>query len=88
MHWLAICVRFWPQPIAEHQTGQMETDASNSVIEIHTFLVTLVRQFDFSLLDDGREVRKMRPGIITPVMVGEEHKGPQLLLKVAALRDE
>ena len=67
---------------------RIKTDASNSVIEMHTFLVSLVRQFDFSPLDDGREVWKMRPGIITPVIVGEEHKGPQLLLKVAALRDE
>ena len=55
---------------------------------MHTFLVALIRQFDFSLPDKGREVRKMRPGMITPVMVGEEDKGPQLLLKVTALRNE
>lgn len=55
---------------------------------MHTFLATLIRQFDFSLPDNGREVRKMRPGIITPVVVGEEHKGPQLPLKVTAIRNE
>jgi len=59
-----------------------------AVIEIHTFLVTLVRHFEFSLPDNGRKVWKLRPGIITPVVVGEEDKGPQLWLKVAALRDE
>lgn len=64
------------------------TDRDHSVIEIHAFLVTLVRQFDFSLPDNGREVWKLRPGIITPVVVGEEDKGPQLWLKVAALRNE
>ena len=57
-------------------------------MEMHAFLVTLVRQFDFSLPEDGREVRKLRPGVVTPVMVGEEEKGPQLLLKVTALGNE
>ena len=59
-----------------------------SVIEMHTFLVTLVRQFEFALPDNGREVWRMNSGIMTPVVIGEEHKGPQLWLKVAALRNE
>ena len=59
-----------------------------SVIELHTFLVTLVKQFDFSLPENGQEVKKVRPGIMTPVVVGEEHKGPQMPLKVAILRNE
>lgn len=59
-----------------------------AIIELHTFLVTLVRQFDFSLPEDGREVRKIRPGLIMPVVVGEEHKGPQLFLKLTALSNE
>ena len=63
-------------------------DRADSVIEMHTILVTLVRQFDFSLPEDGREVWKSRTGITAPVVVGEEHKGPQLWLKVSALRNE
>ena len=64
------------------------TACVNSVIEMHTFLVALVRQFDFALSDDGREVRNMRPGTLMPSVAGEEHKGPQLWLKVTALRNE
>jgi hypothetical protein len=59
-----------------------------SLIEIHTFLVTLVRQFDFSLPDDGRKIRKIRTMLLTPVVAGEEDKGPQMPLKVTALRSE
>ncbi|KAF9778997.1 cytochrome P450 [Thelephora terrestris] len=56
-----------------------------AVIELHTFLVTLVRQFDFSLADGGQEVKIMRPAMMTPMVVGEEHKGPQMPLKVTFL---
>jgi hypothetical protein len=59
-----------------------------SVIEMHTFLVTLIKQFDFSAPDNGQDVRKMQAGILTPVVAGEEEKGAQLPLKVTALRDE
>ena len=53
---------------------------------MHTFLVALVRQFDFSLPEDGREVEKMRlGGGAMPMVVGEEHKGPQMPLKVTIL---
>ncbi|KAF9645980.1 cytochrome P450 [Thelephora ganbajun] len=59
-----------------------------AVIEMHTFLVTLVRQFDFSLPDNGQEIRRLRQGVLSPVIVGEERKGPQLPLKVTALGNE
>ena len=53
------------------------------------FMVTLLRQFDFALPEGGREVRRMRPpGGMAPGVVGEEHKGPQMCLKVTALRSE
>lgn len=55
---------------------------------MHTFLVTLVRQFDFSLPDDGREIKSMAQGLLTPVVVGEEEKGPQVPLKITAIGDE
>jgi hypothetical protein len=59
--------------------------ATCSVIELHAFLVTLVRQFDFFLPENGQEVKMMRPMLITPLVVGEEHKGPQMPLKVTLL---
>jgi len=58
-----------------------------AVIELHTFLVTLVRQFDFSLPDNRQEIKMMRTTRITPVVVGEEHKGPQMPLKVTILEN-
>ena len=55
---------------------------------MHTFLVTLVRQFDFSLPNNGQEIRRLRRESIVVVVAGEEHKGQQLPLMVAALRNE
>ena len=63
----------------------------HSVIEMNTFLVTLIRQFEFFLPENGQEVRGMsaRPGgVLAPIVVGEEDKGPQMPLKVTALRNE
>jgi len=59
-----------------------------AVVKLHTFLVTLVRQFDFSLPDNGQQVRKLGSGMIVPVVIGEEHRGPQLPLKVTILGNE
>jgi hypothetical protein len=61
---------------------------TNRVIEMHTFLVTLVRQFDFSLPDDGQEIKLMRTMSIMPAVVGEEHKGPQMPLKITIVGNE
>jgi hypothetical protein len=55
---------------------------------MHTVLVTLVRQFDFFLPENGQEIKTMRVGLITPVVDGEERKGPQIPLKVTLLGDE
>ena len=60
----------------------------DSVVGMRTFLVTLIRQFDFYLPDNGQEVSTLRPGLGMPVVIGEEHKGPQLPLKVTPLRNE
>jgi hypothetical protein len=51
-------------------------------------LVTLVRQFDFSPAGDGKEIKMKRSGMIAPMVVGEEHKGPQMPLKVTFLGNE
>jgi len=59
-----------------------------AVIEMHTILVTLIRKFDFSLPDNGQEIRMFRQLGVTPMVVGEEDRGPQLPLKVTALGNE
>jgi hypothetical protein len=55
---------------------------------MHTFLVTLIRQFKFALPDDGPKIKRQRLGLVTPVVEGEEHKGTQLQLKISPLRNE
>lgn len=60
----------------------------NSIIEMHTFLVTLVRHFDFSLPENGQKIRLMRSSTITPLVVGEEDKGLQMPLMVTVLGNE
>jgi len=62
--------------------------SADRVIEMHTLLVTLTRQFHFSLPDNGREIKRVRQAIVSPFVVGEEDKGPQLPLKVTALMNE
>ena len=53
----------------------------SSVVEMQAFLVTLVREFSFSL-PEGRTIRIARPGFPIPLVIGEEDKGPQLPLTV------
>jgi hypothetical protein len=55
------------------------------VTEMHMFLVTLVRQFEFALPDDGPKIRRRRPILVIPLVEGEEHKGVQLPLKITPL---
>ena len=57
--------------------------AFDSVVELNAFLVTLFRQFDFSLPEGTGEVKWTRTN--APMVAGEEHKGPQLPLKVTVL---
>jgi len=59
-----------------------------AVVEMHTLLVTLIRRYNFSLPDNGQEIRTLKPGMVLPMVVGEEHKGPQLPLKITALMNE
>jgi hypothetical protein len=60
---------------------------SCSVLEMHMLLVTLIRQFDFALPDDPPKIRRRGPRLLFAFVVGEEHKGPQLPLKVTPLED-
>jgi hypothetical protein len=57
-----------------------------SLAEIQAFLVTLIREFSFSI-PEGRNVRTSRPGILVPMVIGEEDRGPQLPLIITPVRD-
>jgi hypothetical protein len=61
---------------------------SRRIFELHTFLATLIRQFDFALPDDAPKIGIRRPVTIMPVVEGEEHKGARLPLKVTSLKNE
>ena len=56
-----------------------------SVAEIRAFLMTLIREFSFSI-PEGRKIRTVRTMMLVPTVVGEEDKGPQLPLTVTAIR--
>ena len=58
-----------------------------SVIEIQAFLVTLVQKFDISHADHRPQIKGVKSGLSIPVVLGEEHKGPQLPLKITAVRN-
>lgn len=82
---MEICVRH-PGPFL----GKKLTPGNfYSVIEMHMFLVTLIRSFEFALPDNAPKVRRWRPGMLIPVVEGEEYKykGPRLPLKVTLLKE-
>jgi hypothetical protein len=58
----------------------------SSVAEIRAFLVTLVREFSFSI-PEGKNIRTTRPGLLVPMVIGEEDKGPQLPLIITLVKD-
>lgn len=58
---------------------------SSSVIELQAFIARLVREFQFYEVEDKR-IKLWRPGLVVPTVEGEENKGPQLPLKVSAVR--
>jgi len=57
-----------------------------AVFEIHMFLVTLIRQFEFALPNGAPQVRRWRSGFVIPVVEGQEHEGIQLPLKVTPVK--
>ena len=65
----------------------MNTDPIHrSVAEIRAFLVTLVREFRFSI-PEGKNIRTVQIMMLLPTVIGEEDKGPQLPLTVTPVRD-
>jgi hypothetical protein len=84
---MEICVRdrlFIPRRNAD----VLRLGTSYRITEMHTFLVTLIRQFEFALPDDSPKVKRQRSGLVVPVVEGEEHKGVQLSLKLTPLGNE
>ena len=59
---------------------------SGSVIEMQAFLVTLVQKFDISQADHHPQIRRTKTGVMGPLVLGEEHKGTQLPLRITAIR--
>jgi hypothetical protein len=55
---------------------------------MHMFLVTLIRQFEFALRDDSPEIRRRRPGLVVPIVEGEEQKGIQLPLRITPAENQ
>lgn len=64
-----------------------ESRLLGSVIEMQAFLVTLVRKFDISNADHHPQIKRTKSGLMAPVVLGEEHKGTQLPLKITAVRN-
>jgi len=59
-----------------------------AVAEIRAFLVTLVREFNFSIPEGVNiRVRTARSSMLVPLVVGEEDKGPQLPLTITPIGD-
>ena len=59
------------------------------VFEMHMFLVTLIRQFEFALPVGAPQVRRWRfLGLVIPVVEGQVHRGVQLPLKVTPVKSK
>ena len=84
---MEICVRVYFS-IPGGKLTFYDSDHSSSVIEMHSFLVTLIRRFELALPDNAPKVRRRRLGLIIPVVEGEEHKGTQLPLKITPIKSK
>ena len=71
--------------LAHSSTSQISIPFS-SVFEMHMFLATLIRQFEFALPDGAPQIRRWSPGFVITVVEGQEHEGEQLPLKVAPVK--
>ncbi len=60
-----------------------------SVHEVQAFLVELISNFEFSLTEDIKRLRREPCGVMLPTLEGEVEKGVQMPLKVTlATQDE
>ena len=65
----------------------LNTTSWHSVLEMQAFLVILIQKFEISLADHQPQIKRSRPGLIIPLVLGEEYKGAQLPLKITAIRN-
>jgi len=56
-----------------------------TVLETQAFLIDLLSNFEFSIPEGAKDIRRDRSGVMTPMIVGEEDRGAQLPLKVSLL---
>ena len=71
-----------PAPGLSGLTGKMINTSFPSLIEMQAFIARLVREFQFSVVEE-KEIRLTRAGLLVPTVLGEE--GPQLPLKVSTV---
>jgi len=65
--------------------GTLSAAFWDRVLEMQAFLVTLIRKFDISHADHQPQIKRNRPGIMAPFVLGEEYKGVQLPLKITTI---
>jgi len=82
---VAVCVRRSSFMLFTHPV-ETEDCFLDSVVEMQTFLVTLIRKFDIAHADHQPQIMRNRSGLMVPVVLGEEYKGMQLPLKISAIR--
>jgi hypothetical protein len=75
LHWLAIRVSSYAA-----EWWLLEIDGIVSVLEMHAFIVEMVRSFEF--LPVSRKIQKAYCDLAVPIVVGEREKGSQLPLKI------
>ena len=70
-----------------HSFGEAQSCVLDSIVEMQAFIVTLVRKFDISPADHHPQIKRIKTGAFTPLVLGEEYKGPQLPLRITAVRN-
>ncbi|KIJ49195.1 hypothetical protein M422DRAFT_246996 [Sphaerobolus stellatus SS14] len=56
-----------------------------AILEMHSILITLVDRFEFLPPPDDVKVLRVAAAIVTPMVKGQEAKGPQLPLKIRSI---
>lgn len=65
------------------------TTRPNRVLEVQSFLVELIGNFEVSLTPEAKRVRREAAGMMTPTVDGQAEKGTQLPLVIrVAKKDE
>jgi hypothetical protein len=58
-----------------------------SVVEIQTFLISLLANFEFSIPEGAKKIRMDRSAVMAPMLEGEREHGSQLPLNVTIVSD-